>query len=68
MWVISLLGFLVKRKFCSFVFTLYIMTFEPETKTIWFSEKKWILSGDRFMPIFGFNFIPFISAGSVYDL
>ena len=32
------------------------------------SEKKWILSGDKFKPIFGLNFIPLISLGLVYAL
>ena len=42
------------------------MTFEPETKTMKFSAKKFILSGDMFIPNFGFSFIPFVSIPSVY--
>ena len=65
-WVIVLLGFLDNKNCCSFVSKLYKMTFEPETKTMKFSAKKFILSGDMFIPNFGFSFIPFVSIPSVY--
>ena len=65
-WVIVLRGLLDNKNCCSFVSKLYKITFEPETKTILFSAKKFILSGEIFNTNFGFNLIPFVSDGSVY--
>lgn len=67
-WVISLLWFFVNKNCCSLVCKLYKITFEPDDRTMRLSEKKWILSEDKFKPIFGLNFIPLISLGSVYAL
>ena len=52
-WVTVLLGLFVNKNCCSLVSKLYRITLEPETNTIKFSEKKFILSGDIFIPNFG---------------